>query len=324
MKTPLRNQLLFALALAATGCDDPDGDLTEVDDDGEVSLRPGSVGGIWFNTNWIGKVALSELSTTFGVSHDGATLNSVSLSKLGKVDKVFVKNGQVFGVIGGQTFPDKYFLNSKWALTVEMEGVDTEAAMLLTAIKIVGPNTVYTFTYTYDGGPKNPLPTCDEDPASPGIQYGAILSGDISVDATNGAIKSRPGTIYIGCLSGGVGKAAKWGYPLHSVGLPAFEAAVRMVRADYCGTGHSFTVPGNPVEIEDAWGRNHFVTPGETEALWGTKGAQCVFTPRNKLEFPTAKSVQVQCYALGATVPKECGATDDLSTFGSLFWTKNP
>lgn len=325
----LHSKFLRALALvvlaAPTGCDDPEDLGAEAAfGEGEVSER--CVGcGVKFNTNVIGKYELSELSTMYGTWHNGAMLKGVELYRLGATSGVFAKDGQLYVKYEGKTLPDKYLLNSTWTLDVMMEGVKTPALMRIVDIDSVEGNRVYTFTHTYSGGPKDPLPNCDEDPDSPGVQYGAIVNGNITVDTKSGKIAARDNTLYIGCLSGAVAKTAKWGYPDHEVGLTAFEAGVRMVRADYCGTGFSFTVPGNPVELRDTWMINDFPSPNApTEAVWGKKGAHCVGAPRHSAAYPTAKSVQKKCGELGGSIPVECKPTDDLSSHGGYYWTKNP
>jgi hypothetical protein len=60
------------------------------------------------------------------------------------------------------------------------------------------------------------------------------------------------------------------------------QATLRMVTADYCGTGHSFTVNGTPVAWRDAAG---LVEPigkeNVIEALWDADGAICLTKPRH-------------------------------------------
>ena len=317
---------LTALIALAAGCDDPD-DLTheEAFGAGEVDERCTNCG-IKFNTNQIGKYPLSELDTRHGEWHGGAALIGVELARLGATSSVFAADGRLFATYNGATLPDKYLLDSVWSLQVMMDGVKTPAKMHLVDIDSVAGSRVYTFTHTHDGGPKNPLPNCDEDPDSPGMQYGAIVTGGITVDTKSGDISPRENTLYIGCLSGAVAKAARWGYPSHVVGLPAFEAGVRMVRADYCGNGFSFTAPGNPVELRDTWSINDFPAPAApTEALWGKYGARCIGAPRHAVAYPTALAVQKKCVALGAPAPVACKPGDDLTSHGgNLYWSKNP
>ena len=53
-------------------------------------------------------------------------------------------------------------------------------------------------------------------------------------------------------------------------------ACVRMVRADYCGTGAPHTVDGVPIEVDwDAWDPAMLTDP-DFEAVWTPRGAHCV------------------------------------------------
>ncbi len=320
MKNIFATHTLLALALMPSfGCDLPEEGFA----DDEVALRPGSVGGIWFNTNKIGKHLFAEIDVT-GADHDGVELKHVITRRGVVLDKVWAENGLILGSKGAAKYSYTDLVGSRWSLMVDIEGVHTNAQMVIENVTKNGPVFIYNWTETHDGGPKDPMPTCDEDPDHPGT-YGSVITGDITVDTDNGKIATRASTIYIGCVSGGVGKAGLWGYPRHLVGAKDFEAAVRMVRADYCGNGVSFTVPGNPVEILDTWGYNTFPLPkAVTEAIWDTKGAACVEMPRHTVDWPSAKSVQEACAVMGARVPATCKPTDSLSTYFGTYWTKNP
>jgi len=59
------------------------------------------------------------------------------------------------------------------------------------------------------------------------------------------------------------------------------QTTLRMITADYCGTGESFTVTGTPVAWRDAENRVKPPTGEDVmEALWGANGAICLDTPR--------------------------------------------
>ncbi|MFI4974902.1 MAG: ADYC domain-containing protein [Caulobacterales bacterium] len=100
---------------------------------------------------------------------------------------------------------------------------------------------------------------------------------------------SDPRRFTLACTSGAQGKCVRLGYrpwesdPRGRSVAPTYDACVRMMRADYCGDGRSFTRDGTPVEITDggrartaqARARNF-----EFEAAWGQDGAICVARPR--------------------------------------------
>ena len=111
----------------------------------------------------------------------------------------------------------------------------------------------------------------------------AVLYQDLFVHDENGVVKPTSDSLYIGCVAGAVGKVATWGYwPDALPDLGRFEAAVRMVRADYCGDGWSYTHEGTPIGIADQLGVNDpspelsSLDTGFFEAVWRTDGADCV------------------------------------------------
>jgi hypothetical protein len=99
-------------------------------------------------------------------------------------------------------------------------------------------------------------------------------------------------------LGGRIGKTALWGYAPDNpsanrpdLSLEDFEGAHRMVGAEYCGDGKSWTRPGEAVTIKDKWNINqHSVDATSDEAVWTNNGALCLGTPRWEY-YPTAASI---------------------------------
>lgn len=84
------------------------------------------------------------------------------------------------------------------------------------------------------------------------------------------------------CATGAIGKCVLWGYAPDRVGAELHQACTRMVRADYCGDGTSFTKDGTQIDVFDARG---IVAPANEasflfEAGWGENGAVCVSRTR--------------------------------------------
>jgi hypothetical protein len=114
------------------------------------------------------------------------------------------------------------------------------------------------------------------------------IAGRSASDGTLAA--SGDGDIEIVCTSGAQGKCLRLGYrpwarlPDGSAMLPAFNACVRMMRADYAGRGTPETRDGTLVYVSDKLGirspelNNHL----EFEAGWDEHGAVCVRHPRVK------------------------------------------
>src|SRR5439155_16523372 len=59
------------------------------------------------------------------------------------------------------------------------------------------------------------------------------------------------------------------------------DACVRMIRADYCGSGESWTVNGRTLDIFDGVGVQDPSNPEwQFEAEWSPTGARCVTSTR--------------------------------------------
>ena len=92
------------------------------------------------------------------------------------------------------------------------------------------------------------------------------------------------------CTSGALGKCVRFGYhPWEKApdGKPMrdyFDACVRMVRADYCGDGHSWTRDGTAIDMWDDRGIQKQDTQADPtfsfEAGWKPAGAVCVARTR--------------------------------------------
>lgn len=320
----LRSSLL-ALSLAAVACDAEEPAFGA----GDVDERCTGCGGIKLNTNKIGKHYFSEIDT-LGDKWDGVALEGVKLAIRGgiKLDKVWAENGQLIGTSDGVYYSGLSFQGAEFFLYFEAEeDVWTQARMVVTHVGYdPSYGWKYRFAHEYLGGPKELYPNCDEDTtAANGAEFDAIVTGDITVDTKSGVVEKRENTLFIGCLSGGVGKAGAWGYPRHKLAsLEEFTGIVRMVRADYCATGDSFTEVGQELTMLDKYGYNNLV-PSKLESIWTEDGAACVYRPRLESRWPSAADVIAECEALGGKIPAECDGSETLASVpGALALSANP
>jgi hypothetical protein len=116
-----------------------------------------------------------------------------------------------------------------------------------------------------------------------------VLAGDRYDNATKTVQGNQTGWVTLACAGSAAAKMALLGYGPHGdvdgAGTPATvaqrQATLKMITADYCGDGHSYTEDGTPLHWENATGS---VTPteevGTPEAIWTANGALCLDTPR--------------------------------------------
>lgn len=304
-------RILASTFLLGAGCDPKDvGEFGEADDAGEVEFRP--IGGVWLNTSSIGPLQFSQIDLD-GQALDGLTLTDVLIQGPNDqwlpLDWVRASGWQLRGKRGDVEYSGADLVGSRWQLsTTAAEPVE----VWISAYQFISSQQArYTFqTRTPDGAV---VYVCDPDADG---DHSAILIKDLTVEHTTGAMAAREHTMYIACLSGAVGKAYKWGYdPDDSVS--DFEAAVRMVRADYCFDGTSWTVNGTSMQVQDLMDSGPFLYPDHpTEAVWTRTGLACLSQPR----WTVYTVAQVSCN--GAPIPT-CPANVGMTTYPqTLFWTK--
>jgi len=97
-----------------------------------------------------------------------------------------------------------------------------------------------------------------------------------------GSKTDDPRRFTFACQGGAIAKCALWGYRpwanYNGTALAAYhQACTRMVRADYCGTGQSYTKTGNPINFYDELGIQKDTENWFFEAEWDMNGARCFY-----------------------------------------------
>jgi hypothetical protein len=105
--------------------------------------------------------------------------------------------------------------------------------------------------------------------------------------------------VTIACEHGAIAKCALWGYAPWNVGDAEHVACTRMVRADYCGDGTSWTRDGTPIDVTDVDGIQTLAGgPGMSfEAGWTEHGAACVRTTRYEVLGAHDETLLPSCWA---------------------------
>ncbi|MEZ4447967.1 MAG: ADYC domain-containing protein [Nannocystaceae bacterium] len=315
----------LALALAALlgGCDQ---DIALPS--GEVALRP--MGGILYDTNSIGGFNFSELTfvgSDRSIRHRRICLGQKYLFRC--LDKVVVVNGRLRGVIGGQIYAGDDFIDARWELDAdppepdhpEGDGVyDSSMTVVFKGRRLVptAAGDLELFDLQIDResvtGPlkallpdgTGPVPYCAPDPAR-GDATEATLLANTHIDHDDGSVVAEAGTLHLACSGGATGRAALLGYHPGTIGTAGYEAALRALRADYCGDGHSHATVGDPFQIADTWGLHASEGP-IPEARWTDAGALCLDAARSP-------SVDADALRQSCGIPKCDGVSE------GMLWT---
>lgn len=118
-------------------------------------------------------------------------------------------------------------------------------------------------------------------PGPDGKRLGFPVAGRFTAD---GRYIAEPGRLLITCTGGAEGKCIRFGYrpwgtaPDGTLLREAYNACVRLVRADYAGDGIGTTRNGQPIDIYDRFGIQLPAADRryEFEAGWTADGAVCV------------------------------------------------
>lgn len=214
------------------------------------------------------------------------------------------------------------FLGARFHISRQAPGeAEHREVLRIDGWKYDGHLPSYRFVYADHPAPAEPgAHACAVSEAG---SYFATVYDDVDVDMQHGDLmsaKHHP-TLFFACHSSAVVTADQWGWGIYAgLDRETHEAAVRAVRADYCGDGESWTAEGPVLFIQDSLGIH--TTPinhvsATLEAIWGPQGAICVGTPR-------LSQYQVSDVVCDGVPIPECGQNDDLTTYpDALFLTKS-
>jgi len=123
------------------------------------------------------------------------------------------------------------------------------------------------------------------------------------------------------CRGASIAKCVELGYePWSSVGNVSLrdyhQACVRMLRADYCGDGSSWTVDGTLINVYDNLGIQHDSEKWKTEAEWTPAGARLV-SKENHTRVKLHKHSAPNCF--DQLVSKDAGDVSHFAAGALLF-----
>lgn len=180
----------------------------------------------------------------------------------------------------------------------------TVAGAILTGVELDGATLIagdgFTeHTLSIDGGEASLgfvryQVAVDGAPACAEGQFGVFVNGAWDEDGN----RSGDRGITFACESGAVFKCVSWGYAPWSAGADVHQTCTRVVRADYCGDGHSYTEDGTMIWVSEASTFAEVEARGYTrEAGWGPRGAVCLDHQRFEAISRTGEAVLPACVA---------------------------
>ena len=269
--------------LAIAGCDAPDDpnvgvlEQGELVDDDHIDFTPVD-DAITFRG-----VAENGMETN-GAKLNGAKLNGVALTdvtRLGSaISGLSFAGGSLLSAFDEGTKTTR--IGAQLAETVLAIDIDALGATKKVKIKSVVQSAVQPGVYFYNV----------QSEVAPGVFETICLDGagnpteaiplSKAYDPTTAARIVDNDALTWACRGAALAKAIEWGYvPWTSAAMEdAHEAAIRMIRADYCGDGVTHTTNGNTIDVSDKWGIQMPDTNWGIEAKWGPNGAVCLNTPR--------------------------------------------
>lgn len=302
---------LTSLALTLGACDA--GNL-DAFGEGASEFRPG-VGGFSLNTSFIGEMEDFGEMHLRGEVHKFSQLTKVCFASPRSPcvdptkDKIWLDDdGQIHaaGYVGD--FQGAQFINSRWYLNLDYDrngAMDSTIILKITdVVAKVEPNTgtdYWEYHWAYESltasglvtkfikPSESPTPMCVPDPDKYGGTFESVASIQLSASVdttptTDGIVKKAEDVMLSACYGGALAKAyAGWGYPRpQHLGYDAYTSVVRVIRADYCNNGQSYTAPGEALAVSDGQGYN--MQFDAAYALEGkatfSGGWQCISRPR--------------------------------------------
>ena len=153
----------------------------------------------------------------------------------------------------------------------------------------------HPYTYTYRLQWRGPNQTWWTDLCGQSVEvdsmpeFHAVLFDDDRIDADAISVTGEMADWFnIGCKSHALAKQHLLGHTKAANAMAGISTTInqrtanlKMLSADYCGNGHPFTVPGQPLHYHDT--HTNYYTPGYSgtvEARWTAAGATCLSEPR--------------------------------------------
>ncbi len=282
--------LLAVATLTACDAEDISGELDASVEDGEVADRFGIIGGKTRNTNIVGYTNVSQVPR-IGDAINGVKLTRVYLPLLDRdLEHVWADpDGALYGLYDETVYTLEYFGGAEFHISIDGDVPETGVFTLYDHFVDAWGNNRYEFRDITKLGAdlvSDAPPTCQGDEND---LVDALIVPSMAVDEEARVYESGGG-FFIACANGAMGKVMLeelgWGYKPYEIGFESYTAAVRTARADYCGDGRAWTLPGQALELDDTYGVNSYSPTNlheRVEAIWTPEGASCWVPKRRRV-----------------------------------------
>jgi hypothetical protein len=277
-----------------------------------MSLNGMSLNGMSLNGMSLNGMSLNGMSLN-GMSLNGMSLNGMSLNGM-SLNGMSLNGTALTGrTASGQTLSGSALVGARLKGLLSNGG--TLDLRIDTAATLPAPNNdvwTYTVRYALADGTWAPLCGTSSGVAVPAIplagtwNYGAGVEGGGSWTASSTSFT-------FACRDTALAKCVELGYkPWKTVGGVQLrnhhQACTRMLRADYCGNGQSWTQDGTLINLYDGLGIQTDAAAWKVDAEWLPSGARCIDELR---DFHNGRPT---CH--GAKVSAGKGAGGPCGTFG--------
>jgi len=266
--------LMLLSHLALSGCVADDVEENVGQEESEIIAANGmSLNGMSLNGMSINGMSLNGMSLN-GMSLNGMSLNGMSLNGMS------LNGSQLGGVTGGgQAVSGSGLVGA--TMVGQLSGGGSLSLRIDSASTLAGPNSdvwAYGVSYQTDDG-WNPL--CGTSGGAPVLAVPLTGTWNYGVGVAGGGSWSSNGSAFtFGCRGTALAKCVELGYkPWQTVAGTSMrsyhQACTRMLRADYCGDGTSWTTDGTPINLYDDLDIQTDAASWLVDAEWDADGALC-------------------------------------------------
>jgi ADYC domain-containing protein/pentapeptide repeat protein len=276
----------IAFVLFAAACEVPD-DATNIVEQDVDSNNGTSLNGTSLNGTSLNGTSLNGTSLN-GTSINGTSLNGTSITANSTTAPPITGSGAVGSTWNGTTSTGATI---KLRIDSALQGTGTNSDLWFYGVSYQ-TSTGWSPLCGVDGGgvPIKAVPVAG---------YWGATAGDTAHYASSTTQFSW------GCRGKTVGKCVELGYKTYKGYTNQLITCVRALRADYCGTGKSYTVDGQLLNIYDKAGVQLDTEAWTPEAEWATAGALCINSSK-AARYQTTAAVDTAC-VIKVSTSTTCG-----------------